>query len=423
MIFLKYSFIEALREFKILLKNHFWALLGILVFSIYILRNIYIGLIAHGVSLLPYRVPIGILFLLVAFLLFLFRKKSVFFIIPAAIIWFSNTRGIKSVLATAVFMKSASTVFFVAILSLFIHNFELTRTFWLDFLSISFYFMSINFLLWFKYNRKKIISLLILLSINSALFLLSFAFGYYLSIIGSLFVFVFLIYYSFWGLKIDWMRLYDDVFYSYRVDNAARRQNLAEMQQIIAEQSSRQKHVLRLFQFPLDHNNALFFKALIETTRIDKQLILIFMGFMMFSVIINRTSILSSVPFLGEPVIAKIIGVFSTSTYLTILKELYSKQILSILEKHKSGLFIPYSFPAIVFNYGSIGIIVSMICVAVLGLLLNTSIVPIIYAQLLLVISNLAYFYSLSKGKVNFFFNLLTNAMIFIVASFIFGLL
>ena len=423
MIFLKYSFIEALREFKILVKNHFWALLGMLVFSIYILRNMYIGLIARGVSLLPYRVPIGILFLLVAIFLILFRKKSIFFIVPASIIWFSNTRGIKSVLATAVFMKSASTFFLVAILSLFIHNFELTGTFWLDFLSMSFFFMSINLLFWFKYNRYKKISLLIPLSINSALFLLSFAFGYYLSIIGSLFVFVFLIYYSFWGLKIDWMRLYDDVFYSYRVDNAARRQNLAEMQQIIAEQSSRQKHVLRLSQFPLDHNNALFFKALIETTRIDKQLILIFMGFMMFSVVINRTSILSSVPFLGEPVIAKVIGVFSTSTFLAILKQLYSKQILSILDKHKSGLFIPYSFPTIVFNYGSIGIIVSMICVAILGLLLNTSIVPIIYALLLLMISNLAYFYSLSKGKVNFFFTLITNTMIFIVAAFIFGLL
>ncbi len=420
MIFVKYSCIEALRELKILFKNHFWALLGVSIFIIYILRNIYLGLIAQGISLLPYRVPVGIFILFIQLFLFLFRKKSIFFIVPAAIVWFSNTSGIKSVLATAVFMKSISTIFIGAIISLFIHNFEITNTFLFNFLSISLLFLIVNFLAWFKFNHQNKIFLSILFGTASLLFLLSFAFGYYLSIIGSLFLLGFSIYGSLRIFKIDWTSLYDDVFYSYRVDNAARQQNIAEMHQIIAEHSSRQKHFLRLSQFPLNHNNALFFKAFIETTRIDKQLILILIGFLVFSVVINRTSIFSSLPFFGEPKIARIVGILSTSAFLANLKQLYSKQILSILEKHKSGLFIPYSFMAIVINYSSIGTIISIVCTTILGILLNTKILPLTYTLLLIMISNLAFFYSLSKGRLNFFVNLISNVILFIAATFIF---
>lgn len=88
--------------------------------------------------------------------------------------------------------------------------------------------------------------------------------------------------------------------------------------------------------------------------------------FLCFTLILNRTTFFSFIPFLDRADIAGIFATFLTTTFILNVRELYFKQMLSIIDKSKRGQFLPYSNSFIAKQYSlacglTLGVVILLI--------------------------------------------------------------
>lgn len=191
---------------------------------------------------------------------------------------------------------------------------------------------------------------------------------------------------------------------------------MAEMHQIVAEHLAKKKHHIRIYHLPLKKNNALLCKALIESFRMSKSG-LAFLGFLLvFAVLLNKTAVFASIPIIGEPQLAPFLGMFAIGTFFANVKQIYSKQIASIHEKHKLGLFVPYTFQKIVSSYATVccgftTLIIIALCIIFRPGVIKSMIVLVIF-NLIMVLS----FLLLSKKKVSGLMDIIAN-LVFLFSS------
>ena len=100
---------------------------------------------------------------------------------------------------------------------------------------------------------------------------------------------------------------------------------MAAAAQITADHVSQKKHTMKLAGFPLNKNSALFYKALIDNMRMSNTVIVLLLGFYLFGILINCTTIFQDFPVISEPNTARVIGALSIGIFVSNLREIYLK--------------------------------------------------------------------------------------------------
>ncbi|MGI6543156.1 MAG: hypothetical protein ACOX44_08865 [Limnochordia bacterium] len=146
-------------------------------------------------------------------------------------------------------------------------------------------------------------------------------------------------------------RYYQDLF---RLDqNMAyvSRYDLAQMLQTTAEYAANRRRRLLLHHLPLNRSNALFLKSCITTVRTDPRIWTILISLLLFSTLLYRTSLFAGIPVLGDPASATPISVLLIMTVYANMGELLQRQMQTMLNKQRLGLFLPMEQRQIVFAY------------------------------------------------------------------------
>jgi hypothetical protein len=167
------------------------------------------------------------------------------------------------------------------------------------------------------------------------------------------------------------------------MNSASRHKDMAVMQQITADHIANKKRTFKLNNLPIKKSNVLFYKALIETLRMSKQVIVVLLLFLVFAIVINRTPVLATISIFGDPNISKLIGMLSLACFVTNLREVYYKQALSILSKKQEGLFLPYTNTMVILNYLLICNVAIVLSIMIVGLILRTNILSIVISELI----------------------------------------
>jgi hypothetical protein len=232
-------------------------------------------------------------------------------------------------------------------------------------------------------------------------------------IIFLILLLVFTVYYNNNRVKLDWGKYYDDCIYVNKIEHASRHRNMAEMQQLTVEHMARKRHSIRIYDLPLKRKNALVCKAVIESFRMNKQLMLILSFLLIFAALLHRTSIFNSIPLIGEPNIARIIGMLSMGTFWANMRELYSKQILSICDKHNKGFFIPFKITNIVFSYAVVCCAVTIPITVILCLIFDPGLVRSLFLIALINFIMAISFYLQSRKRITRLVTIITNLILF----------
>jgi uncharacterized membrane protein len=313
------------------------------------------------------------------------------------------------------FRKIVSKFILSACIGLLIYNFKFSADLWLT-IGVSWaYVLAGSFMRWLKYNRHPVMGILAFYLCSSLLFVL--AFCYATIPVSMLLVAVCVCILCYTGkAKIHWDKYYEDAVYTAKLNHASRSNNLAEMQQIAADHIAKKSHCIRIYHFPLSRKNALFFKALIETFRMSKQVLILLGLLLVFAVLINRTTLCAGIPLLDNPSFSRIVGMCSVGTFCANVKQLYAKQIAALYEKHTLGLFVPYGYKTIVYCYGLVCCFSTTFVLAILcGILLPgwmRSAFVILLCNLVMVVS----FLVLKKSRANRYVDFLLN-LLFILGS------
>ena len=414
----KYVFRQYIRGRKALIKNYYavgTAVLSVLAFFVY---TIITGIQNSDITPEDNIIAICFTACAVQLLCIVFQKTPVFMFHPAIMIHTFNTERFRSMKAFLFLKKIVTKLLISAALCLFVYSFKLSAMFFMSTAVFCSYFLSCSLLRWAKCNGKMAVSLCFYAACSLA-FVLSFSFTLFFAIalfalLGAIVIFVS-------RVDIDWGGYYEDILYRARINHASNHNNIAEMQQITTEHVANQKHMLKLYHLPIKKSNAILCKAIIETFRMSKQVIIVFVMVLAFAIILNVTNFFWSIPVIGDPASAKIIGAFCISIFTINLKEIYSKQIRSLWDKHRNGLFIPYKSRAVVFSYAFICCvivtIVNVACCFILGSMIYRAIIAVVASNLLIVGS---IFLSKQNTLTNKIPLLATNALFFATSWLLF---
>ena len=411
----KYLFRQSFRASIIQIRNYFVVILGLIIISVIFLESVIRAIYSSSFSLSDNLLMVSVIMSVAQLFILLFRKLLVFFLPPAAIHFFFNSNKINC-FKTALFVKKIITNVIISfLLCLIIFNFKLSVNLCAATFILWAYFMMGSFIRWFKYARHKFAIITTFYLCSSILFVLSFASIITIAGVPLFILLAFIVYYN-GKVKIDWGKYYDDSVYANKIDTSARHRNMAEMQQINTEHIAKKKHSIRIYHLPLNKNNALLGKALIETFRMSKQVMVVLGILLVFTVLLNKTSIFSGIPLIGDPNISYVFCMFSIGTFLVNLREIYSKQILSICDKHEKGFFIPYTFKKIVSSYAIVCCFVTTLILVILCFIFLPGLIKSIIVLITLNLAMILSFLMQSKKRVTKLVNIIIN-LIFVIGS------
>jgi hypothetical protein len=151
---------------------------------------------------------------------------------------------------------------------------------------------------------------------------------------------------------------------------AASRFNMTLMAQITAEHNANRKRSLLLYHLPLKKNNAILFKAVIETVRAGNSIWTILIGLVILGALVFRTPLFAGLPFIGDPIVAAPISVLLVMTAYANICEMLKKQLSTLLQKHRQGLFLPIGRGQIVMSYALLGSVTYTAASVLTGLLM-----------------------------------------------------
>jgi len=414
----EYLFKQSFRAIKIQLKNYFTVILGIIFVSAVFLHSIITGIYESSFTLSENLFLVSLAISILQLFIVLSRKTLVFAMHPAAIHYFYNTKEINRVKAILITQKIIKNIILSLAICLFIFNFRFSLNLFTATIILFAYAMTGSFIRWLKYIQNKPLVLTGFYIGSSALFILSFS-NYYIMAVIPLYILLILLIIYCERVKMDWGKYYDDALYANRINSSGRHRNIAEMQQITAEHIAKRKHSIKIYDLPLNRKSAMICKAMIETLRMSKQVAGVLALILVFAVLLNKTSLFSHMPLVGNPNISNAICIFAIGAFLANLREIYFKQISSVYDKHLKGFFIPYSYSNIVFSYGIVCSIITTLSMTVLCFVLTTGLVKGLF---ILLIINLAMFLSFllqPKQQKNGAITIITN-IVFILSARLF---
>ena len=188
-------------------------------------------------------------------------------------------------------------------------------------------------------------------------------------IIGS---FIFII-----RLKMDWNKYQQDLIYINAINTAGARRDMVQMLQITEEHQAKRKKAFYIYHFSLNQRNALSIKMFIETIRTSPRIWVILTCFIAFGILLIRTPVFAGIPLLGQPEIAVVIAVFSIATFYINVGRIFEKQLLTLLDKSRKGLFIPFGKPVIIRKICIVPIILFTSGTLIIGAVLSSRLIGI----------------------------------------------
>lgn len=262
----------------------------------------------------------------------LFRKSAIISINSASIFYLHGTKALKRIITAKHFiLLFAFTVFAGIITTILFTNFNLW--YFLHLLTTFWVWVQIT---WKKYHisRKEILLLLLCLAICIC-FVLS------CNIVGTVINLLITLFLASWKTEINWLKYYEDMKFSYKVQAAAARKDFAAMQTIANESSVKDKYRINFsvgsFRCPL------LTKSIIDTLRTPQRVWLIAIFTFCLSIFTYY------VPFLSHHNIY--FFAFLHGCFLILLLKQNVYYVNSLHQKSQLGLLIPYSYIKIALYY------------------------------------------------------------------------
>ena len=191
------------------------------------------------------------------------------------------------------------------------------------------------------------------------------------ALIGS--VTVWTVYYVFFKLKnLNLVKYRDDIAFLDANTASASQYDMVKMSQITAEHNANRKRIFLLCHLPLKKSNAIFIKCLIETIRAGSRIWIILIGLLTIGVLIYRMSHLARLPVIGDSAVAAPLSVLLIMTAYANIGEILKKQLNTLLERHRQGLFLPVSHRQIFSSYILLGSLVYIVLTIFVGLLMGS---------------------------------------------------
>lgn len=367
----RFLFKQAYRAFISQVKNYIGVILAIIALVLF-------GSYSFITQLLKVETPIHSWLTVVAIgcsTICLFSiaagRRPGFRVHPATIHFFSTTGNFKKFLIFPLLKKSIELTMLSCVICVIFYRFKVTVSFAFSLLSFVSFLMSAALIKWFKYNSEKHLSWMLVAFLCAGCFLVALHFHNLLFEVIQVMINIALVFHYF-KAQLNLSSYYDDCKYIEQLNYAGRHRDMAAMQQITADHIANKKHRIKLSNLSISKKNALLCKAFIESIRMSKQVIIVLTLFLAGAVFINKSTIFSTIPFIGDHNIAKLIGMFSLGTFIVNLKEIYLKQIVSMIEKQQKGLFIPFHNRKMTFNYALICSIIIIFSSTIVGLIMNT---------------------------------------------------
>jgi len=189
--------------------------------------------------------------------------------------------------------------------------------------------------------------------------------------------------------------------------------NWAKMVQIAKEHSLKKEYRIMLNHLRPTKRNVLVYKNVIETARLGRAIWITLLALLVFAYIITMTTWLSW-DFAEFHELSKIIAVFCIATVYANLKEIWLRQVNTVLQKSSLGLHIPFDTNRILLGYLPFPLVAYAALSVVLGLLFGVRITgvlalfvsgSVVYAADLLLLTK--------QFKVNKAVRLVLNALLF----------
>ncbi|MGI6163535.1 MAG: hypothetical protein ACOYEQ_06365 [Bacillota bacterium] len=228
-----------------------------------------------------------------------------------------------------------------------------------------------------------------------------------------------------WHMKhrfqLDYSKYEADLLFIDEATAAQSQNNLAKMLQIAKEHSLRQKYKVMLHHFNLKKHNVLVYKNLIETTRQAKAIWITLLALLVFAYTITKTTWLSWGSTVEFPEVSRLIAVFCIATVYVNLKEIFTRQANTIMQKCLLGLYIPFGRSRILLGYLPFPLIVFGAVSLAIGLCFGsrmTGILALFAAASTMYAAEL--FLLIKESKLNKGVKMLLNALLFSSAYLLF---
>lgn len=414
---IKYLVIQKLRAAKILLKNYAGGTIALLItacISIAYTWNL-VSVNAEVIRNHTREFLIGICLIQTAVILF--QKRLVIRIHPASIRFFYNSDEFIRIVRFEILKKIVIKIPIAAVLAYVLAGLRLTaQSVWLGLLLLIFLSEG-SMITWMKYNRMNPVIWLGCYAISGAGLIMASENGLWIWVMCAGLIAVLIC-----GKKmtqVDMGRYYDDALSEERTDCAGRYADMAQMQQIMAEQKANKRYKLKFDRLLEKREHTLLWKVITELYRSSSGVKILLIAPALFAVLINRTNVATSIPFLEYPAIAEIVGVFCYTLALSSLRGQITVQANKFQTKHRLGMFVPWSEKKIFETYGLAGATVGAVITLATSMLLGNPVWRIGLSVIVTAVAFWTAFFALRKGVNDRIITYVFNTIVFAVFYFV----
>ncbi len=302
-------------------------------------------------------------------------KTNIFYIHPASIHYFVNGKEFKNILRNSFILKLVIHLAISAVISLILYDFINHQSlFYYNIIAIFCFLNLAVFIKWLKYNKnKKWVAYYI---ISASLFILS---GIFNSILILILWTTYITHYAYnQDIMID--KYLKDMTHFEAIDFHSRRNDMAKMQRIADEFLSSKSHTLKLYNFKITNKNVIFYRAIIETIRLNSAELKIFIGVLSVILIFSLSDFeMHFFVFSLNKDMYSYMAFFVLTSSLISLEQIITKQILKLQDIRKNGMIIPYTDRFIILNYSAVFCIISSVFILISGIVLSVSVLKIIF--------------------------------------------
>ncbi|MCK9350281.1 MAG: hypothetical protein WCY37_04940 [Candidatus Dojkabacteria bacterium] len=364
-----------LRTARGMLK-HFWpSFLGLLLGVAFLGYRLFVVVMGGGFGIA--LEPQYIFYLLCACVLLngyrlLFKQTPAIRVNAATLHYLYHTSYFRKILSAEYLLSLIKNMLLAMLVAGFICGFQYDSLFLWNFLLLSGYLYSGILLSWIRYHVKgELRWVTIACYFFSSVGLFANIYAMRFALIGS--VTVWTVYYVFFKPRnLNLVKYRKDIAFLDTNTASASQYDMVKMSQITAEHNANRKRRFLLYHLPLKKNNAIFIKCLIETIRAGSRIWIILIVFLIIGVLIYRTSILAGLPVIGDPAVATPLGVLLIMIAYANIGEILKKQLNTLLERHRLGLFLPVSHRQIFSSYILLGSLVYIVLTIFVGLLMGS---------------------------------------------------
>lgn len=303
----------------------------------------------------------------VNFIRIFISKTPVFKMNAATLHYLYNTKYFNQALHGKYIFSAIGAIVVSFLISFCINGFVLNLGFVWTFVILAIYLFSSSLMAWIHYHGKKL-ECIILLPFFAAATALVFT-RTPVSALLAVVILILLAVYSLRYLELNIPKYYNRLYMLDTISAAQSQNNMAKMEQLAAENRPQIIHGFSLRNLPLSKRTALISKSLIELIRMQKQILVLLLLLLLAGWLIGRTVLFDFIPLLDVPEIRKMLAAVCTATALSALYQLFIKQISTVIEKQKMGLFLPYPKGQVLLSYLPVPAVLNLFLSILLGAL------------------------------------------------------